>query len=78
VNRHPLDPWSLIFGLLLSVLGIAFLVPADPIVLANGIDELFGWTVPLLLVLAGIALIAPAIRRRNGGAEGAPEPPDPI
>ena len=80
MNRHPLDPWSLIFGLFLSVLGIAFLVPAEPISFTNGLTELLGWAVPLLVVLAGVALILPTLRRRSAAAEQGPpaEPPDTI
>ena len=42
-----------------------FLIPAEPFDLTNGFRNLFGWALPVLVVLVGLALIAPALRRRQ-------------
>jgi len=76
MKRHQLDPWSLIGGVLLAGLGLLFLIPAEPFDLTNGFRALFGWGLPIMAVLVGLALIAPALRRREDESE-LPPPPDP-
>jgi len=77
MKRHQLDPWSLIGGGVLTGLGLLFLIPREPFDLTDGFRNLFGWALPVLVVLVGIALIAPAIRRRQEETEF-PPPPDPF
>jgi hypothetical protein len=76
MKRHPLDPWSLIGGVVLTGLGLLFLIPAEPFDFTNGFRNLFGWALPVLVVLVGLALIAPALRKQPDESE-LPPPPDP-
>lgn len=78
MKRHQLDPWSLIGGVFLTGMGLLFLIPKEPLDLTDSVRDLFGWALPILVVLVGIALIAPALRRRQDGAELPPSPPDPF
>ena len=77
MKRHQLDPMSLIGGVVLTGLGLLFLIPAEPFDLTNGFRNLFGWALPVLVVLIGLALIAPALRRKGEETE-LPPPPDPF
>ena len=77
MKRHQLDPWSLIGGVVLTGLGLLFLIPAEPFDLTNGFRNLFGWALPVLVVLIGLALVAPALRRRDEEQSELPPPPDP-
>ena len=77
MKRHQLDPMSLIGGVVLAGLGLLFLIPAEPFDLTNGFRNLFGWALPVLVVLIGLALIAPALRRKDVETE-LPPPPDPF
>ncbi|MEX2622182.1 MAG: hypothetical protein WD651_00475 [Acidimicrobiia bacterium] len=77
MKRHQLDPWSLIGGAFLAGLGFLFLLARQPFDITDGFRELFGWAFPVLVVLAGLALIAPAIRRARPEPEP-PPPPDPF
>ena len=77
MTRHQLDPWSLIGGVVLAGLGLLFLVPAEPFDLTNGLQNLFGWALPVLVVLIGLALVAPALRRK-APQEELPPPSDPF
>ena len=63
MKRHQLDIWSLIGGVLLTGLGLLFLIPTDPFDITNGFRNLLGWALPVLVVLVGLAMIAPAIKR---------------
>ena len=75
MKRHPLDPWSLIGGVVLTGLGLLFLI-SEPFDFTNGFRNLFGWALPVLVVLVGLALIAPALRKQRDESE-LPPPPDP-
>ena len=75
MKRHQLDPWSLIGGVVLTGLGLLFLIPTEPFDLTNGFRNIFGWGLPVLVILVGLALIAPAFRRREEASE-LPPPPD--
>ena len=77
MKRHDFDPWSLIGGVVLTGMGLLFLIPAEPLELGNGFRNLFGWVLPVLVVLVGLALIVPALRKREDGSE-LPPPPDPF
>ena len=77
MKRHQLDPWSLIGGVVLTGLGLLFLIPAEPFDLTLGIQNLFGWALPVLVVVIGLALVAPALRRKDTGDE-LPPAPDPF
>ncbi len=70
MKQHPLDPWSLIGGGFLALVGLLFLIPAQPFDITDGFREFFGWAFPVLVVAAGLALIGPALRR----AQPEPEP----
>jgi hypothetical protein len=63
MKQHPLDPWSLIGGGFLALVGLLFLIPAQPFDITDGFREFFGWAFPVLVVAAGLALIGPALRR---------------
>lgn len=65
MKKHPIDPWSFFFGVLIAGIGIVFLASdifiARPQIILNTI----GIGGPLLAVVAGLALMAPVFRRRS-------------
>ena len=77
MKRHRLDPWSLIGGVIRTAVGLLFLLPVEPLDFTNGLRNLFGWGLPILVVLIGLALIAPAVRRSQEQRD-LPPPPDPF
>ena len=70
MKQHPFDPWSFLFGLFFSAIGLVFLIPATPFVRPQTFTNLIGIGGPILLVLTGLALMAPLLRRK-------PEPVSP-
>lgn len=67
MERHDLDPISLVFGLAFTVLGLLFL--AGPVA-----PEVFTWALPLVAVALGVGIVATA-RRQANPAVATPEPP---
>ncbi len=76
-ERHPLDPISLVFGLVFVVLALAglsnLLVRTDLLVVQ--------WLVPAALIVLGVALLLGGLRRADSDAQAptagegsAPEP----
>lgn len=76
MKQHSLDPWSLIGGGFLTLIGLLFLIPAQPFDITDGFREFFGWAFPVLVVAAGLALIGPALRRSRSQDDSVPPEPD--
>jgi apolipoprotein N-acyltransferase len=71
MNRHALDPISLVFGLAFTALGLLYLAgPVRPAVL--------GWALPLLAIGLAIGLAFTARRSAQQTVQAVPLPdPDP-
>jgi len=65
MKKHPLDIFSLIFGVFFLALGLAFLLPATGEQLAESLQQVFSWGGPVLVIAAGLALLLPSLRRRE-------------
>lgn len=61
MKRHPLDPFSLVFGAVFAVLGIVFLVASSDIWALNP-----KWIWPVPLIVVGALIIAIAARDESG------------
>ncbi|HWB87866.1 MAG TPA: hypothetical protein VG872_01515 [Acidimicrobiia bacterium] len=76
MKTHRFDALSFISGLVAAAIGLIFLIPAEPSGLFDAIGDLGSWFWPTLLILIGIAVIAPlAFGPRDGSEE--PPAPDP-
>lgn len=71
MERHRFDPLSFSFGIIYSVVGILFLLPATPMDLVPLVTESARWVWPLVVVGLGVAIIAPLARRRDDAAPDA-------
>ena len=81
MKRHQIDIWSFIGGVVLTGLGLLFLIPTNPFDFTNGFRNLVGWALPVLVVLVGLAMIAPTLKRRRQETETEAElltEPDPF
>lgn len=65
MKPHKFDPLSFIAGLIATVIGLAFLIPADPTDIVALLDDFGAWFWPVLLVVVGIAIIVPAASGRK-------------
>jgi hypothetical protein len=64
MKRHPLDPVSLVFGLLLAGVGLTFLIARIDIASSN-----VRWVWPLPLLALGALMIALGARRNSEAPE---------
>lgn len=69
MKSHRFDPWSFIFGLIITVVGLFFLTTTDAFNLAGRLDAVVDLGLPILALVIGAALVVPALRR--------PKPPVP-
>lgn len=76
MRRHPFDPWSFAFGLFLAVVGLVLLVPATPFVRPGLISAVIGIGGPVLVILVGLAFMAPLFRKKPEATEAPPLPPE--
>lgn len=73
MKRHPLDPFSLVFGATLGLLGIVFLFTRVDIAKLH-----LRWAWPIPVIVLGALIIALGSRRelgsrRDGGIDRSPE-----
>lgn len=63
MKLHRFDPLSFIAGLIATGVGLAFLIPEDPTDVVGLIDDIGAWFWPVVLVVIGIAILAPLMAR---------------
>jgi cytochrome c-type biogenesis protein CcmH/NrfF len=75
MKTHKLDPVSLVFGAIFTLIGLAFVTFQNPW-RALIIDIEWSWLGPVVLVALGLLVLAPVFRRRNEPVEHPGEPPE--
>ncbi len=65
MKTHEFDVLSFLAGLFMTGLGLAFLVVPEIDDLVGLLTDVGSWFWPVLLIVAGIAVLAPAIARSN-------------
>jgi hypothetical protein len=59
MKTHRFDPVSFISGLVITLLGLAFLIPQTPVDIVDALTSLGTWFWPAVLLLVGIAILVP-------------------
>jgi hypothetical protein len=67
MKPHRFDPLSFIAGLVIAGIGLAFLLPPDPTDVFSFFGDFGAWFWPVVLVVIGLAIIVPALRRSDEG-----------
>lgn len=79
MKAHKFDAWSFIGGLVLIVVGLFVLLPNTATLLEfQQLSLFFDLILPVLALVVGVALVVPAIRRRQPelAVEGEPLTPE--
>ena len=69
MKTHDFDPISFIAGLVVTVIGLVFLLPGDTGDLISAISQVGSWAWPAILIGLGVAVIAPSIWQRKSDQE---------
>ena len=72
MKRHEFDGLSFISGLIITSIGLVFLLLAEIGDIVNLFSDVGSWFWPLVFIAAGIAVLAPAIIRRDDDGEEEP------
>ncbi len=71
MKLHRFDPLSFIAGLIATGVGLAFLIPESPTDVLGVVDDIGAWFWPVVLVVIGLAILAPLAWRRDRGDDEA-------
>lgn len=75
MKTHRFDSLSFLVGLVVTIIGLVFLIPANPGDVFDAFGDIGTWFWPALFVAVGVAVLAPlAARVRDDDEE--PEPED--
>jgi hypothetical protein len=70
MKTHRFDPVSFISGLVIALLGLAFLIPQTPVDVIDVVTNLGGWFWPVVLVVIGVAVLLPVFLPKEKNEEG--------
>jgi hypothetical protein len=69
MKTHRFDAISFISGVVITLLGLAFLIPQTPVDVVEAIASVTGWFWPVLLLVIGGAILLPVLLPKDEGAE---------
>jgi len=69
MKQHRFDPLSFIFGVLITAVGLVFLVLPEAGDIINVITDFGSWFWPAVFIAIGLGIMAPLIGRKNNGEE---------
>lgn len=75
MKPHRFDPISFISGLVITLLGLAFLIPRTPVDIIDAVTSLGSWFWPVVLMVIGVIVLIPVFASK---ATGGPDTPDPV
>ena len=73
MKTHRFDAVSFISGVVITLLGLAFLIPQTPVDVVEAIASVAGWFWPVLLLVVGGAILVPALLPKDEADEGKEE-----
>ncbi|HEY4606927.1 MAG TPA: hypothetical protein VIH55_04695 [Acidimicrobiia bacterium] len=69
MKTHRFDAISFVSGLVITLLGLAFLVPRTPAALIDALTNVGGWFWPTLLLAVGLAILVPVFLPKDSDRE---------
>jgi hypothetical protein len=73
MNTHRFDGVSFFSGLIITLLGLVFLIPNAPSDVFDAISKLGNWFWPILFLAVGIGILIPVLIPSNKHETGEPE-----
>jgi hypothetical protein len=72
MKPHRFDAISFVTGLVITLLGLVFLIPQTPVDIIDALTSLGGWFWPVLLLVIGIAILVPVFLPKEDVGELSP------
>ena len=69
MKTHRFDALSFVSGLVMTLIGLLFLLPSEPSDVFTILGDIGNWFWPVLLGVIGIAVLAPLAWRRSKGED---------
>lgn len=69
MKTHRFDSLSFLAGLVMTLIGLVFLIPQDPSDVFAVFGDIGNWFWPVLFLAIGVAVLAPLASRGNGDEE---------
>ncbi|HSJ84051.1 MAG TPA: hypothetical protein VLA91_09575 [Acidimicrobiia bacterium] len=69
MKTHRFDAISFISGVVITLLGLAFLIPQTPVDVVEAIASVTGWFWPVLLLVIGGAILLPVLLPKDEDTE---------
>jgi len=69
MKLHRFDALSFIFGVLITGIGLLFLVLPDAGDIIDVVTDISSWFWPSVFIAVGVAILAPLVSRSNGSDE---------
>ncbi|MFZ0625337.1 MAG: hypothetical protein WA726_12665 [Acidimicrobiia bacterium] len=65
MKTHRFDAISFVSGLIITLLGLAFLIPQTPVDVIDALTNLGSWFWPVILMVIGVAVLVPVFLPRG-------------
>jgi hypothetical protein len=72
MKPHRFDPVSFVTGLVITLLGLAFLIPQTPLDIVDVVTSFGTWFWPAVLLVIGIAVLVPVFVPSSTDEEDGP------
>lgn len=69
MRRHPFDTLSFLGGLVMTGIGLAFLLLPDVGEIVDFLTDAGSWFWPVVFIAIGVAILAPLVSRNSGEDE---------
>ena len=69
MRTHRFDGVSFVSGIVITAIGLLFLIPNAPTEVFENLGNIGGWIWPLLFVSVGIAVLVPALSRARNESD---------
>jgi len=76
MKPHRFDPISFISGLVITLLGLAFLIPRTPVDIIDAVTSLGSWFWPVVLMVIGVAVLIPVFVSKTTDQDEISDPVD--
>lgn len=61
MKTHRFDGVSFISGLIVTALGLLYLIPVEPVGIWEAVSKIGSWFWPVLLIVIGLSIVVPAV-----------------